>query len=503
MLDAHLRDQLKEYLKLLRHPIELQVSLGADDASVQLEQLVKEIASLSDQVTIVSTPLPRTPSFRIHNGKTSTTFAGVPLGHEFTSLVLALLHVGGHPPKITQEERSIIEQLPEMTVETFFSQSCHNCPDVVQAWNTIASINPSVHHTAIDGASFPEEVSRRDIMTVPQVFLDQQSFSHGRQTLSELVQALRSKTSIEEEKIHHEVDVVVVGGGPAGLTASMYLARKGVNVEVVSERWGGQVNDTQDIENYLSVPHTTGPKLVQDMLAHVDQYGVPKLQARAEKLEKTDHGFVLSTNKGQVSAKSVVLALGAKWRQLNVPGEERLLTKGVTFCPHCDGPLFKGQRVAVVGGGNSGVEAAIDLANVASHVTLLEYASKLRADAVLQQKLFSLPNVTVLTSAGVEEVLGKNKVQGLKYRSQLTDEVHQLELEGVFVQIGLLPATQWLEVDKTPQGEIKVNEKGQTSWEGVFAAGDATDHPYKQIATAVGDGSLAALSAFDHLIRHG
>jgi NADH-dependent peroxiredoxin subunit F len=441
-------------------------------------------------------------------------FAGIPLGHEFTSLVLALLHVGGHPPKADPElikQIRAIDAAQPLRFETYISLSCHNCPDVVQALNLMAAMNPGIEHVMIDGALFQSEVDERKIMAVPAVFLNGQVFGHGRMTLEEIVAKVDvGATAREAEKLDAQApyDVLVVGGGPAGASAAIYAARKGIRTGIVAERFGGQVMDTMGIENLISVPHTEGPKLVAALEQHVKEYDVDIMNMqRAEALVPPGADGLAAirlANGATLRAKSIVLAPGARWREMNVPGEKDYKAKGVCFCPHCDGPLFKGKRVAVIGGGNSGVEAAIDLAGIVSHVTLLEFDDKLRADAVLQAKLHSLANVTVITSAQTTEVTGDGeKLDGIVYQDRKSGQTHRIDLEGVFVQIGLLPNTDWLKgaVALTPRGEIEIDARGQTSVPGIFAAGDATTVPYKQIVIAMGEGSKASLSAFDHLIR--
>lgn len=514
MLDANLTQQLKAYLVHVRFPVELVASLGQDAKSQQMRELLDEIAALSDKVSVTTGDDDRTPSFLIRRASTDigVRFAGLPMGHEFTSLVLALLQVGGHPSKAAQD---LIEQVVALDgdyhFETYFSLSCANCPDVVQALNLMAVLNPRVTHTAIDGALFQDEVANRKVMAVPTVFLNGEPFGQGRMELEQIVAKLDTGASARAaEKIGAKdpFDVLVVGGGPAGAAAAIYTARKGIRTGIAAERFGGQVLDTMGIENFISVPHTEGPKLAAELERHVRDYDVDIMNLqRAEKLVPAGadglHEVVLE-NGASLKARTVILSTGARWRTMNVPGEAEYRNKGVAYCPHCDGPLFKGKRVAVIGGGNSGVEAAIDLAGIVAHVTLIEYDSELRADAVLQRKLRSLANVTVLTSALTTEVHGDgDKVVALSYRDRNSEAVHRVDLAGIFVQIGLVPNTEWLAgtVALSPRGEIEIDHRGHTSQPGIFAAGDVTTVPYKQIVIAMGEGSKAALSAFDHLIR--
>lgn len=517
VLDSATTAQLKAYLGNLRRPIELVATLDDSAKSAELRSLIEEIAAQSAQVTArFDGTDARVPSFAIRadEGRAEAVFAGLPMGHEFTSLILALLHVGGHPPK---EDADLLEQVRSLDgplhFETFFSLTCQNCPDVVQALNIMAALNPNVTHVAIDGALFKDEVERRQIMAVPTVFLNGQPFGSGRMDLSQIVAKLDTNASARAaEKIAAKApfDVLVVGGGPAGAAAAIYAARKGIRTGVVAERFGGQVLDTMGIENFISVQHTEGPKLVAQLEAHVKDYEVDvmNLQTAASLAPAGADGLheVRLENGASLKAKTLILSTGARWRQMGVPGEEEYRNRGVAYCPHCDGPLFKGKRTAVIGGGNSGVEAAIDLAGIVAHVTLIEFDSQLRADAVLQDKLRSLPNVTIITSALTTEVLGDgNRVTGLVYKDRQSEEVHTIELEGIFVQIGLVPNTEWLKgtIALSGRGEIEIDARGATSIPGIFAAGDATTVPYKQIIIAMGEGSKAALSAFDHLIRHG
>jgi alkyl hydroperoxide reductase subunit F len=516
MLDPTLASQLKTHLEKLRQPIVLVSSLDDSPKSRELAELLDEVATLSDDVTVERRDDDeRRPSFAIERTGTdvSVRFAAIPLGHEFTSFVLALLHVGGHPPVASDEVLQQIAQLEgDYEFETYLSLSCQNCPDVVQAFNVMSVINPRIKHTAIDGALFQDEVDRRKVMAVPTVYLNGEEFGQGRMTLEELVGKLdsgaaeRAAARIAEKD---PFDVLVVGGGPAGASAAIYAARKGIRTGVVADRFGGQVLDTMAIENLISVPYTEGPKLATALEQHVNEYEVDvmHLQKGARIVPATEEGGYLTVeleSGASLQSRSVVISTGARWRNMGVPGEQEYRNKGVTYCPHCDGPLFKGKRVAVIGGGNSGAEAAIDLAGVVAHVTLIEFDPQLRADDVLQRKLASLSNVDIIVSALTQEVLGDGEqVTGLRYEDRTTGEEHTVELEGVFVQIGLLPNTDWLKdtVELSPRGEVVIDDRGQTSVPGVFAAGDCTTVPYKQIVIALGAGSTAALSAFDHLIR--
>ena len=514
MLDATLKTQLKSYLEKVVYPLELVASLDDSAKAREMKELLLEISELSDKITLVERTDAgvRTPSFRINRTGTEigVSFAAIPMGHEFTSLVLALLQVGGHTIKF---DAATIEQIRNLDgdyeFETFMSLTCHNCPDVVQALNAMAVINPRIKVTTIDGGVFPKEVEERQIMAVPMMFLNGQLFGQGRTNVEEILAKLDTNAGVRQaaELSKKDVfDVLIVGGGPAGAAAAIYAARKGINTGVLAERFGGQVLDTMAIENFISIKETDGPKFAVALEQHVKSYDVDIMNTqRAAKLVPGAKLVEVQTASGAVlKAKTVILATGARWREINVPGEKEYRNKGVAYCPHCDGPLFKGKRVAVIGGGNSGVEAAIDLAGLVKHVTLIEYGAELRADAVLQRKLRSLPNVTVIVSAQTTEVHGDGKiVNGLSYNDRVSGEAKKVELEGVFVQIGLVPNTEWLKgtVALSRHGEIEVDARGQTSIPGVFAAGDVTTVPYKQIIIATGEGAKAALSAFDHLIR--
>ncbi len=515
MLDDSLKTQLSAYLEKLQQPIQLVASLDDTDASRELEALLRDIASLSDKVEYLRADNDaRKPSFAIVRTGTDidVRFAGIPMGHEFTSLVLALLQVGGHPPKLEEDVQNQVRDLEgEFRFETFMSLSCQSCPDTVQALNLMSVLNPNIKHVAIDGALFQEEVEARGIMSVPTIFLNGQPFDQGRMTVDQVLAKLDTGAAARAAKqlaTKEAFDVLVVGGGPAGAAAAVYAARKGIRTGVVAERFGGQVLDTMAIENFISMSYTEGPKLAVALEQHVREYEVDIMNLqRASKLHPAGTDGLVGIeleNGATLRAKSVILSTGARWRQMGVPGEEQYRNKGVAYCPHCDGPLFKGKRVAVIGGGNSGVEAAIDLAGIVAHVTLVEFDSKLRADEVLQRKLRSLPNVEIIVSGQSTEVLGDGaKVNGLVVKDRTSGASRTIGLEGVFVQIGLLPNTEWLKgtIELSPRGEIVIDERGATDLPGVFAAGDATTVPYKQIVIAMGAGSTAALSAFDHLIR--
>lgn len=511
MLDAKLKSQLQTYLQNLKHSVELIVSADDTAKGTELKTLAEDIAQLSPLVTVNYQGLERTPSMLVTNAQTNSKiyFAGIPMGHEFTSLVLALLHSGGHPLKLEPE---VIEQVKNLTgsykFETYVSLSCQNCPDVVQALNMMAALNSGIENTMIDGALYQSEVDEKNIMAVPSVYLNGELFAQGRISLSEILNKLDSgaqQRTAEALTAQKPYEVLIVGGGPAGASAAIYSARKGLRTGIIADKFGGQVAETVGIENFISVKSTEGPKLVANLEAHVKDYDVNIMDNQKALNLKSGDLFELELESGAiVKSHSVIIATGARWREMNVPGEQVYRGKGVAYCPHCDGPLFKGKRVAVIGGGNSGIEAAIDLANIVEHVTVLEFDNRLRADEVLQRKAASMNNIEIITQAMTTEVVGDgSRVTGLNYTDRATNSQHHIELSGIFVQIGLIPNAEWLQgtIEQTNRGEIVVNSRGETSMAGVFAAGDVTNSAYKQIIIAMGSGATASLSAFDHLIR--
>lgn len=507
ILDADIKAQLAQYLELLEGDVLLKVSAGSDDVSRDMLALVNELSAMSARIKVEHAQLERTPSFSVSRigEDTGITFAGIPLGHEFTSLVLALLQVSGRAPKA---DAKVIDQIKSIQgnyhFDSYISLSCQNCPEVVQSLNLMSVLNPNISHTMIDGGAFKEEVESKDIMAVPTVFLNGEPFSSGRMSLEELLVKLGSAPDASEFADKDPYDVLVVGGGPAGASAAIYAARKGIRTGIVAERFGGQVLDTMSIENFISVRQTDGPKFAASLEEHVKEYNIDVMNLqRAKRLEKKEFIELELENGAVLKGKTVILSTGARWRNIGVPGEAEFKNKGVAYCPHCDGPLFAGKDVAVVGGGNSGIEAAIDLANIVNHVTVLEYKAELKADSVLQDRLKSLPNVTVLTNARTHEITGTDKVNGISYIDLQTGDEKHIQLSGVFVQIGLVPNTDWLgdTVDRNKFGEIIIDQRGATNIPGVFAAGDCTNNPYKQIIISMGSGATASLSAFDHLIR--
>ena len=508
ILDTEIKNQLSEYLKLMEGEVLIKLSAGSDSVSEDMTKLVQELADMSSLIKIEEAKLARTPSFSVNRlgEDTGVAFAGIPLGHEFTSLVLAILQVSGRGPKL---DNKVIERVKKIdgiyNFETYISLSCHNCPEVVQALNTMSILNPNISHTMIDGAAYKDEVEDRDIMAVPSIYLNGEFFGSGRMDIEEILEKLNLAPDKSEFENIEPFEVLVIGGGPAGASAAIYAARKGLRTGIVTDRFGGQVKDTLGIENFISVQYTEGPKLAASLEQHVKSYDVDILYPqRAKHIEKKELIEVELENGAIIKSKTLILATGARWRNVNVPGEQEFKNKGVAYCPHCDGPLYKGKSVAVIGGGNSGIEAAIDLAGLVKHVTVLEFLPELKADTVLQERLYSLPNVTVLKNVQTTEITGADKVNGISYIERDSGEEKHIDLEGVFVQIGLVPNTEWLggSVERNRFGEILVDSKNQTNIPGVFAAGDCTTSPYKQIIISMGSGATAALSAFDYLIRN-
>lgn len=506
-LDKGIKDQLTQYLAMLEADVVFTASLGADEGSAKVRDFLTEIAEMSPKISMQEQSLERTPSFSIEQpGKTSgIVFAGLPLGHEFTSFILALLQVSGRPPKIDEALQKRIKAIDRpLYFETYVSLTCHNCPDVVQALNIMAVLNPNIRHTMIEGGMFKDEIDQKKIMAVPTVFLDNEEFASGRQTIEQLLEKAAGPTSKEAFTDKEVFDVLVVGGGPAGGSAAIYAARKGIKTGMVAETFGGQVMETLGIENMIGTLYTEGPKLMRQVEDHVNEYQVDVMKGqRAKDIRRNEFVEVELENGAILQTKTAILATGARWRNINVPGEKEFKNKGVAYCPHCDGPLFAGKEVAVIGGGNSGIEAAIDLAGMAKHVYVLEFLPELKADLVLQKRLQTLDNVTVITNAATKEITGSDHVEQLTYTDRASNGEFTLAVEGVFILIGLMPNTEWLQdrIVLNQRNEIVVDKQGATNIEGVFAAGDCTDSAYKQIIISMGSGATAALGAFDHLIR--
>lgn len=506
MLDAKIKQQLSEYLTLLQNPVVIKQQAGNDENSLLQKEFLSEIASMSDKITLEEGTFARIPSFSINlvGEDTGVIFSGVPLGHEFTSFVLALLQVGGRPPRIEQELINRIKSInQELHFTTYVSLTCNNCPEVVQNLNIMSILNPKITHTMVDGAVFRSEVEEKEILAVPTVYLNGTFFSGGKVSLEKILEKLGVNVSFDIQ-VDGPFDILVIGGGPAGVSAAIYAARKGVKVGIISEKIGGQILDTLNIENVIGIKQITGQNLALNFEEHMKDYNIQIIKSHRVKQIKKDDLFNIELENGFVlQSKTVIIATGARWRNLNVPGEEQFKNKGVAFCPHCDGPMFKNKDIAVVGGGNSGVEAAIDLAGTSSFVTLLEFMPELKADKVLQDKLYSLPNVNVLKNVQVKELKGSKNLEQLVYIDRQTQQEHTIDIQGVFIQIGLMPNTDWLGdfVERNRVGEIIVDNKGATSVPGVFAAGDCTNSPYKQIIISMGSGAIASLSAFEYLIK--
>ena len=506
MLDAKIKQQLSEYLTLLQNPVVIKQQAGNDENSLLQKEFLSEIASMSDKIILEEGTFARIPSFSINlvGEDTGVIFSGVPLGHEFTSFVLALLQVGGRPPRIEQELINRIKSInQELHFTTYVSLTCNNCPEVVQNLNIMSILNPKITHTMVDGAVFRSEVEEKEILAVPTVYLNGTFFSGGKVSLEKILEKLGVNVSFDIQ-VDGPFDILVIGGGPAGVSAAIYAARKGVKVGIISEKIGGQILDTLNIENVIGIKQITGQNLALNFEEHMKDYNIQIIKSHRVKQIKKDDLFNIELENGFVlQSKTVIIATGARWRNLNVPGEEPFKNKGVAFCPHCDGPMFKNKDIAVVGGGNSGVEAAIDLAGTSSFVTLLEFMPELKADKVLQDKLYSLPNVKVLKNVQVKELKGSKNLEQLVYIDRQTQQEHTIDIQGVFIQIGLMPNTDWLGdfVERNRVGEIIVDNKGATSVPGVFAAGDCTNSPYKQIIISMGSGAIASLSAFEYLIK--
>lgn len=503
MLDQNLKNQVKGYLQLLEREVVISISLDDSENSKKLRDFVDEVASLTDKIKVDEADLKFKPSFSLSSGSVSgVTFAGLPLGHEFESFILALLQVGGRPPKIDGKTRERIEALDEeMEFETMVSLSCHNCPEVVQALNIMAVLNPRIRHTMVDGSVFTDYVEDLGVLAVPTTYLNSEVFNNGKASLDEIL----NKISHEEVDLKLEekpvFDSLVIGGGPGGATAAIYGARKGIKVGLVAEEFGGQVKETLSIENITGIEYTEGPKYMDDVKAHLDKYKVDIIEGACVTGIEEGNPLKVITNKGELFAETVIIATGAKWRLIGIPGEIEFRNKGVAYCTHCDGPLFKGKKVTVIGGGNSGIEAAIDLASLAKEVLVLEFLPELKADKVLQDKLREFKNVRIVTNAETQALTGEKVLEKISYKDRISGEVIEEKTEGCFIQVGLVPMTEWAGmVEKNPRGEIIVDEFGATSLEGVYGAGDCTNSAFKQIVIAEGSGAIAALGAYNYLM---
>lgn len=518
MLTNDLLTALKGYTANMTRTVSLVLNTGTHSKREELKKFLTDFASVSDNIVFeerdISADVRSAISFQVEaDGEpTGIVFSGIPSGHEFNSLVLAVLHADKEPQKLDDQIKDLVRNIQQpLNFEVFVSLSCHNCPDVVQTLNQFAVLNPNISTEMIDGGLYKDVIEERNIQGVPTVYLNGEVFANGKIDTATIIKKLTEKhpdmlqTSAPKEQLPLQ-DATVIGGGPAGISAAIYLARKGLAVTIVAERFGGQVEDTMGIENLIGTAKTTGPKLSSDMQMHMNDYTVTKREHfEVERIENGPTKKVVLTSGEVIETKTIIIATGAKWRELGIPGEKENIGQGVAYCPHCDGPFFKGKDVAVVGGGNSGIEAALDLAGIVKSVTVFEFMPELKADQVLVNQAEKRDNITILKNVATKEVVADNgKVVGMEYEERATGEMKRSDLAGVFVQIGLVPNSAFLGdnlVEKTKFGEIVVNERCETSVEGIFAAGDVTTVPYKQIVISMGEGAKAALTAYDYLLR--
>ena len=517
MLDQSLLDAVKSYSSNMTRPIQMIIGQGEHEKRAELIDFLEKIASTSDKIGFDKAVTDSTlspVSFKItsQDKDTGIVFSGIPGGHEFTSLILAILHAGGHTLKLDDGIQDLVKRIQKpLKFQTFVSLSCHNCPEVVQALNQFAILNDGIENEMIDGGVFPELVAQKNIQGVPAVFLNGEPFLNGKVDTARIIDKLQSQYSdLLSESVAETLDtqdVTVIGGGPAGSAAAIYTARKGLKVALVADRIGGQVKDTQDIENLISVPLTNGNELASNLATHIRSYDITvKEHVSVSSISEVADGYHITLNTGASwTTRTVIIATGAKWRKLGVKGEDENIGNGVAYCPHCDGPFFKGKPVAVIGGGNSGVEAALDLAGIVEHVTVLEFGDTLRADQVLIDKANARANIDIIKSAATQEIHAENgKVVGLSYQDRTTGETKRLDLSAVFVQIGLVPNSDVVKglVSMTAHGEIEIDARCRTDKAGIFACGDVTTVPFKQINIAMGEGSKAGLSAFEYLMMN-
>jgi alkyl hydroperoxide reductase subunit F len=507
---------VKSYTATMKKRVNFVLQTGKHDKRDELVKFLSEIASVSNNLELIEQEtdgLLRSPlSFLIEADGVDTgiRFSGIPSGHEFNSLILAVLHASGTDLKLDDSIKSIVAHVTgEFKFEVFVSLSCHNCPDVVQALNQFAIINPNISSEMIDGGLYPELIAERDIQGVPSVYLNGELFANGKVDAAQLIEKLmqHSEAPVKSESTLPLQDVTVIGGGPAGVSAAIYSARKGLKVTLIADRIGGQVKDTMGIENFISTIQTTGPELSKSLHAHMKEYDITvKEFLTVSEVIPGDIKTIMLSSGEVIQTKVVIVATGAKWRELGIPGEKENIGNGVAYCPHCDGPFFKGKDIAVVGGGNSGIEAALDLAGIVKSVTVFEFMPGLKADKVLVDKAQAKDNITILKNVATKEVIASSgKVSAIDYIDRATDETKRVNLAGVFVQIGLVPNSGFLGdlVDKTPFGEIIIDEKCHTSTEGIYACGDVTTVPYKQIIVSMGEGAKASLAAFEYLLTQG
>ncbi len=522
MLTKDILTALQGYMKDLQNDITFVVQTGKHEKRSELMEMLNQLATTSSKISVVEADrggeLRSAVSFAVQsNGiDTGITFSGVPGGHEFNSLILAVLQAGGSKLKLDESIQSMVKKVnAKLKFQVYISLSCHACPDVVQAMNQFALLNPNIEAEMIDGGVYPDLVEENNIQGVPTVFMNGEVFASGKVEIAGIIEKLSvaqpeilvtgdsAETSAPKMLLQ---DVTIIGGGPAGISAAIYSARKGLKVTIVADRFGGQVKDTMGIENLISVKYTTGPELTGSLVSHLDQHEVTKKEhIRVEKIENGPIKTITLSNGEVFKTRSIIIATGANWRELGVPGEKENIGNGVAYCPHCDGPFYKGKDVAVIGGGNSGVEAALDLAGIVKSVTVYEFLPELKADQVLIEQLYKRDNISVVKNAATKQILAENgKVTAIEYIDRATNEVYQQPLKGIFVQIGLVPNSTVLQgvVDLTKHGEVIINEKGATSETGIFACGDVTTVPYKQIVVAMGEGTKASLSAFDYLLMN-
>lgn len=517
MLTPDILNALKGYTANISRDVTLVLQTGAHEKREELKNFIAAVASVSERISIDERDMPeklRSPVsllIEVDGEDTGIRFSGIPGGHEFNSLVLALLHASGTPIKLDDSLKDIIAGIDEeLRFEVFVSLSCHNCPDVVQTLNQFAVLNPNISAEMIDGGLFPDVIEQRDIQGVPTVYLNGEIFANGKIDPSVLVERLMERLPKASLTPPTETlplqDVTVIGAGPGGVSAAIYAARKGLKVTVIADRIGGQVKDTVGIENFISVPKTTGADLSAHLAAHLREHDVTvKEHLRVDHVENGQTKTVTLSSGETIKTKTIIIATGAKWRELGCPGEKENIGNGVAYCPHCDGPFFKGKDVAVIGGGNSGIEAALDLAGIVNQVTVFEFLPELKADKVLVDQAEARHNITIVKNAATKQILSENgKVTGIEYQNRANDEVRTQELSGVFVQIGLVPNSAFVKdlLAVTGHGEIDVNDRCETNVPGIFACGDVTTAPYKQIVVAMGEGSKAALSAFEYLLKN-
>jgi len=530
MLDQALKDSLSGYMEKIKTPIEVRLQPGSHEKRDELLSMLQDLTSLSEKISLtenelISTSLASPVTFEILSNTQGSfeprgiIFSGVPGGHEFNSLILALLQTGGVALKLDESIQQLIASIDEpLQFQTIVSLSCHACPEVVQTLNQFALVNANISNEMIDGGVYPEFIEANNIQGVPSVLLNGKPFANGQVDSSVLISKLKDKVKVastpSQQSPYADIqDMIVLGGGPSGVAAAIYAARKGLKVTIIAEKFGGQVKDTMGIENLISTAYITGPELTVKLREHLDGHTLnvkEHFQVEAITSGETGHWhqelheIALSSGE-KIVGKTLIIATGARWRQLGVPGEQENIGQGVAYCPHCDGPFFKGKKVAVIGGGNSGVEAALDLASIVEHVTVFEFMPELKADQVLADQMAKKANIDVITNAASEEVLAENnKVVGLKYQNRETQVSTTLELDGIFVQIGLLPNTEFVNgyVETNHFKEIIIDERCKTNRQGVYASGDVSTVPYKQIVIAMGEGSKAALSAFEYLLKN-